>query len=406
MLVMFRFAFRNIFRHRSRTFLTIAAIVLGVTGIILSGGFIEDIFKQLSEATIHSRFGHIQIARQGFFSAKRADSEKFVIENPGGLISSVRKIPRVTDVLIRMRFTGLANNGRADIPIIGQGVEPGKESRLGTFLSITAGRQLTVDDAYGILLGEGVANGLKVGPGDFVTLLVNTPDGALNSLDFEVIGVFRTFSKDYDDRAVRIPLEAARDLLGSSGGHTLVLVLSDTGATDRVLGLLQEMLAGKPLEVRAWYDLADFYRKTVDMYKRQFGVLQLIILFMVVLSVANSVNMAIFERFGEFGTQMALGDRGTDIFRLILAENMLLGLLGAAAGVAVGSGLAWAISQVGVPMPPPPNSNAGFIASIRIVPSVLATAFAVGFLAAVFAAVLPARRASRLSVVEALRQNV
>ena len=99
--------------------------------------------------------------------------------------------------MVRLNFSGLLNNGRSDLPIIGEGVETG-QSRLGSSVSITAGRQLNDKDAFGILLGYGVAHGLKLKPGDHVTLLANTLEGALNSTDFEVIGIFQSFSNDYD----------------------------------------------------------------------------------------------------------------------------------------------------------------------------------------------------------------
>jgi putative ABC transport system permease protein len=81
-------------------------------------------------------------------------------------------------------------------------------------------------------------------------------------------------------------------------------------------------------------------------------------------------------------------------------------LLGGVLGVLVGVTLASIISGIGIPMPPPPGSNSGYTAYIRVVPWVLATAAIVGALAAMVAAVLPARRASRLPVVEALRHNI
>jgi len=125
----------------------------------------------------------------------------------------------------------------------------------------------------------------------------------------------------------------------------------------------------------------------------------------VLLGVASSVSMTIFERIGEFGTMKALGNGSGRIFRLAIAENLLLGLIGSGAGVLLGVLLAWSISIVGIPMPPPPNSSVGYIAVIRIVPWVLASAFTVGVLATLAAAILPARRAARLPVVEALREN-
>ena len=139
---------------------------------------------------------------------------------------------------------------------------------------------------------------------------------------------------------------------------------------------------------------------------RQFGVLQFIILLMVLLSVANSVNMSLFERQGEFGTMQALGNRRKDVVRLVITESILLGLAGAALGGMAGVLLAILVSAIGIPMPPPPNSNVGYTAMIRIVPLTIVMAFFIGFLATVMAAVLPARKISRIPIVDALRQNI
>ena len=306
----------------------------------------------------------------------------------------------------RLSFSGLLTNGRSDLAIVGEGLEPEREARLGSFLVLAAGRTLGDKDRYGILLGHGVARALKLAPGDRASLVVNTADGAMNTLDFEVVGVFRSFSKDYDARAVKIPLAAAQELLDSKGANVLVASLKRTADTGRVTQLLGASLGSQQLEVKRWDELNDFYAKTVELYSRQFGVLQLIILAMVLLSVTNTVNMTVFERTGEFGTMRALGNRGADVFALILVESTLLGLVGAAAGALLGVFLAWIISTIGIPMPPPPNADIGYTAQIRIVPSVVAGAFAIGVLATVLAAIAPALRVARTQVVDALRQNV
>jgi len=90
--------------------------------------------------------------------------------------------------------------------------------------------------------------------------------------------------------------------------------------------------------------------------------------------------------------------------RLVVMEGALMGMAGALVGVALGSGAVWIISQIGIPMPPPPNSNLEFTASIRIVPSVLGAAFLVGLLATVLASLAPALRVTFLPIVEALRR--
>ena len=216
----------------------------------------------------------------------------------------------------------------------------------------------------------------------------------------------RAFPTDYDARAVKIPLPAAQELLGTKGANALVITLKKTADTDRVATLLKGQFGPAGMEVKTWVELNDFYEKTVDLYKRQFGFLQLIILVMVLLSVTNTVNMSVFERVGEFGTMQALGNRSGEVFRLIVTESAMLGLVGGCLGVMVGVALALAISSVGIPMPPPPNANIGYTAHIQIMPSSLLVSFAVGFGATVLAVILPAKRVSRIAVVDALRQNI
>lgn len=402
--MLFKLALRNIFRQKVRTAMTLAAIVFGVSGLILSGGFVQDIFVQLGEAIIHSQTGHVQVFRQDFLEKGTRQPDRYLIDQPEALARKIAAQPGVAEVTARLNFAGLLNNGKRDLAIIGEGVEPDKEARLGTFLRISAGRQLADSDTFGILIGQGVAHSLGLKPGDSVTLVMNTAEGALNTLDFEVVGTFQSFSKDFDARAVRIPLAAARELMASPGANVLVVTLQRTEDTDTAFAAIRAALPAG-LDARHWRQLSDFYEKTLQLYDRQFGVLQLIILCMVLLSVANTVNMSAFERLGEFGTLQALGNTRRQVFRLVVAENTLLGIIGATLGVATGILLALAISAIGIPMPPPPNANLGYIAYIRIEPVIVMTAFLIGLAAAAVAALFPARRVSTTPVVEALRQS-
>lgn len=403
---MWKLALRNVLRHKARTGMTLLAIIAGVVGLILSGGFVHDIFSQLGEVLIHSQSGHVQIAKAGYFEHGARSPEKFEINDPAPLRKTIASLPGVDDVMGRVYFAGLLNNGRSDLPIVGEGIEPAQEARLGSGMVISAGRQLSEKDEHGMVIGHGLAQALKLRPGDWATLVINTADGALNSQEFQVIGVFQTFSKDYDARAVRIPLPAAQELIATSGVNTLVVSLKKTGDTERIATALAKQYAAAGLEVKTWLELNDFYAKTVKLYDVQFGVLRLIILLMVLLSVANSVNMSVFERVGEFGTMMALGNRRSRVFSLIIAENTLIAFAGAGCGVILGVMLAQIISAIGIPMPPPPNADLSYVAHIRIVPSVVATAFAVGLIATVAAALLPATRVRKIPVVDALRENV
>lgn len=403
---MLKLAWRNLLRQKSRTLVTLVSIAFGVAGLILAGGFVDDILTQLRDATIKSRLGYVQIYKEGYSRFGRRDPYAYLIEEPEALEARLQGAEGVERVLKRVNFTGLLNNGRTDRSVIVEGIEPDAESGVNNFMAVIEGRQLTDADDYGLLLGEGVSASLDLGPGDYVTLITNTTSGAMNSLEFEVVGVFRTFSREFDARAVRIPLATAQELIETPGVHSLVLYLDDVARVDPLVAKLAPELAAGGQELRTWLQLDDFYPKTRELYRSQFGFLQVIVLGIVLLSVANSITMTANERVGEFGTLRALGHTSGQLYRMLIVENALLGLLGAALGVALGVALALGISQVGIPMPPPPNANSGYTAYISVVPGICAAAFAIGVLAAVISALLTCRTPTRVDISEALRRNI
>lgn len=406
MLGLLKLALRNIFRHRGRTSMTMASILFGVVALILAGGFIEDTIVETGESMIRSSTGHVQVARKGYWEYGSRNPEKYLIENPDQLRKKMAAASGVEDVMFRIGFSGLLGNGRSDWSIIGEGVEPNREARLASYITIVGGRQLADKDQFGMIVGAGVAKALKLKPGDSVSLLVSTTGGATNLLEFQIVGIFQTFSKDYDARAVRITLGAAQELLATTGAHTGVMLLKNTPDTESVAEFFRRTLSAKEFEIKTWVDLNEFYNQTVTLYQQQFGFLVVIILVMLLLSVSNTVNIGIFERVSEFGTMMAIGNRSSRVFSLIVTESVCLGFIGSLGGVAVGLILASMISHIGIPMPPPPNADQGYISKILVVPSVVIMSFAIGVIAAFLASLPPARKVSRMHIAEALRQGV
>lgn len=401
-----RLAIRNILRFKGRTASVLAAVMFGTCGLLLSRGFIEDVFVQLGEAIVHSQSGHVQIAKGGYYAFGAHQPDKFLVSDPEGDKNRIRSLPEVEDVMARLGFSGLLSNGRADLAVLGEGIEPDREAKLSSFMRLSSGRRLASSDQFAAIIGHGVSQALKLKVGDRVVLMVSTSDGAMNTLDLEIVGVFQTFSKDYDNRAIKIPLEAAQELLGTRSANTLVVSLKKTSDTEQVAARLIERTMWRDQEVRTWYQLNDFYPKTVEMYRIQFGGLRLIILLMVVLGVVNAINSSVAERTAEFGTCRALGNRGAHIIRLILTESLVLGIVGSVLGVAVGLGIVYVVSKVGIPMPPPPNADLPYTAFIRVTPLSVVVSALIAASATVLAAIIPAIRVSRVSVVNALRESI
>jgi putative ABC transport system permease protein len=401
-----RLTVRNVARQGRRSLLALAAIVLGVTGLILAGGFVEDIFIQLGEGTIHSQLGHLQIHRKGYLAKGMQRPLEYLIADAQRVVGIVKGSSEVSEAMSRLDFSGLINDGRHDAAALIEGVEPSKEALVATLHHFLEGRGLRDDDDFGISLGEGLAKSLRLHAGQSVNVVVSTAAGSLNTLEFRVVGIFRTYSKEFDERGARINLRDAHELLQTTGVNSIVVLLHKTSDTASEASVLRSSLGSGELDVKTWYELSDFYSKTVELFKRQFGFLELVILLLIVLSVLNTINLNMFERRGEFGTMRALGTGDKRIFAMIVIEGVWLGIVGSVVGMAIGIVAAMALSAVGIPMPPPPNAELGYIAQIRIERTTVLAAGAIGILASALASLLPGWRISRMPIVDALRQNV
>jgi putative ABC transport system permease protein len=267
----------------------------------------------------------------------------------------------------------------------------------------TAGRGLSSSSDNEVVLGQGLAENLGAKVGDTVVLLANTPRGGINAVEAVMTGSFSSITKAYDDVVVRLPLTLAHRLLRVQGSTRWVVLLKDTDETQEAVRSLKANLPPNEFSVTAWSELADFYNKTAALFSKQVGMLKLIIFLVVVLAISNSMTIAIVERTTEIGTAFALGATSKVVMRRFLVEGCMLGAIGTAIGLIVGIAAARLISRVGIPMPPPPGMGRGFVAEILLTPGLVLEAALIVMVCSLLAAVVPAWRASKLTIVDAIR---
>lgn len=404
---MFTLALRNLFRHRRRTGIVLAAISFSVIALLLAGGFVEWIFWGMREGAIHSRLGHIQVTRPDYFTLGSSDPFAYLLQEDIDEAEFVSGLPDVRVVSPRLAFNGLVSYGDVTIGFTGEGVNPEKEALVSQHLIIAQGEDLKSDEPNGVLLGAGLADNLGVGIGDTVALLSTTSGGGLNGVELAVTGLFHSASKAFDDAALRIPIDTARNLLRISGSHSLVFLLRDTNRTDVVLQSLKDRYpeSTSQYQFTPWYELADFFNKAKALLSRQMNIVKLIIAVIIVLSISNTMVMSVIERTGEIGTLMAIGFKRLSILRLFISEGLLLGVVGGLIGVVIGIALAKIISAIGIPMPPPPGMDVGFPGKIDTSWPVSVGALALAVITTLLGSIYPAWKASRLEIVDALRHN-
>ena len=401
----FNLAFRNIVRQRRRSAIAIAAVAFGITALILANGFIEWIFLDFRESTIKSQLGHLQIVRPGYHDTGKADPYAFLLPDAVPELETPNEPQQIKAVAPRLSFSGLISHGDATLSFIGDGDDPRQQEVFGDALQISAGRNLSADDPLGIIVGEGLARNLGANVGDQVILLASTALRGTNGVEVTIRGLFSTVTKSYDDSALRMPIDTARQLIRTKGSHVWIVLLNDTMQTDIMLAKLRDKLQKNNFEIVPWYELADFYNKTVILFTKQVQGIRIIIALIILLSISNTMTMSVMERIGEIGTSMALGTKRTSIMRLFLSEGTLLGCLGGLLGLIVGLLLASTISSIGIPMPPPPGMARGYTGEILVTWNVALESLALVIGTTLLASIYPAWKASRMLIVDALRHN-
>jgi putative ABC transport system permease protein len=407
MSLFFKIAFLNVLRNSRRTLITVLAIVFGCVSLIVFGGFVESMYQGLRENMIRSNLGHIQIYKKGYSEFGNIDPEKYLLSKTElqKIFSIVETQPEVEFASERLNFTGLLSNGLTSLGVFGVGMDADKEALMNSAVTIIEGEDLFPDDLESALVGEGLAKGLNVKVGDWMTILSATADGAMNAVDINIAGIISTGIKEIDDRTIRANLPHIQTLMYTDSVTRVVILLENTEDTSPVTNRLNQLFKDNQLdvEIKTWSDLAGFYHKVVKLFNNVFGFIKIIVMVIVVLGIANTMMMAVMERTTEIGTVRALGNTRREIISLFLIESAYLGIIGGVLGIAIGILAAKGITAANIQMPAPPGSTRGFPINITIVYRFLVEAMILGILASVLSSIYPALKAARLKIIDALR---
>jgi putative ABC transport system permease protein len=399
-------AFRNVFRNRRRTVMTLLMVGGGVTGLLLAGGYFAFMMHGLRESTINAGLGHLQIFTADHFKRDEVRVLDSGIENWQQVAANVVSAPHVRGVAPRIEFYGMVSNGTKAVGFMGSAVDPKAEKSLGFWTRIVSGRDLDAKPGGEVeaLIGAGLAKSMNVKVGDGLTVLAMTSDGALNGVDVQIAGIVDHGIAELDARYLRIGLPAAQRLLQSDRVTNLVVGLDATENTDAAYKELMPLLTGMPqqMELKKWIDLATYYKQVNNMFNGIFLFMGLIVFFMVLMSSVNTLLMAMMERTREIGTMLAMGTPRLWVVALFMLEATLLGVMGAVVGVAVGNLFSVVLNASGLHMPPPPGYTEPMLFKVLYIPGLMIGSSILVIVSLAVASIVPAIRASRLQIAEAL----
>ena len=463
--MLLKIAFRNILRNARRSLMTMSAIAVGVAALVLFGEFVGNVITGLQTQTVR-RYGHLTVFRTGYFNFGAGNPGAYGISDYQGVIQLIKNdpviAPRLRVLTPSVSLFGIAGNFEVDASktFFGIGVVPSDRDRMRSWDEyrqfngqVPEDSGLRDDDETRGVIGVGLARvlglceslkladcparpqpaaGAETAPAAAAVLelaqrdrepgaaaredtaprldlLAATTAGAPNVLSLYVAKAEPQGVKELDDNFVAMHFSLAQKLLYGRGERKalgIVLQLQRTEDMPAVRSRLAALLKdhGLDLEVRDFGELQPFYKQVIGMFGAIFSFLAVIMGVIVLFTVVNTMSMSVMERTSEIGTARAMGLRRAGIRRQFLIEGSLLGAIGASIGVVLAAALAFAINHAGLTWTPPNQASPVPLRVLTMDVGVLNFGIWLGLvLMSTLAALLPANRAARLPVVDALR---
>lgn len=401
-------AFRNLWRNRRRTLLTLSAMVVSSSLLILALGVFSGMLQDMLASATEQYHGHIVISKQGY----QDERDLYATFKPGEITARAAQEEGILAVSPRLRGFGLLSSPEVSRPVELLGIDPLQERNVTTLTrQLVAGTDLSTSTGNQVLLGTGLAERLGVSPGESLVFFTQAADGSIGNDLLQVAGIFATGDPRHDNNLALVGLNWLQNLLVLPGQiHEIAVRIVDPRQASELADRLAANLPSG-LEVLDWGDLLPEMREAVASFDVSRMIIVLILYAATGLGILNTFFMSVMERTREFGILMALGMRPWRVRSMVLLETLQLGLFAMTIGVVAGVLMTWYMQQIGIDLSGQitpvtyaggtilPRLHATFEAANIWIPSALL------LLVCLIAGFLPANRAAKLKPVEALREE-
>jgi ABC-type lipoprotein release transport system permease subunit len=334
--IIFRLAWRNLWRNHRRTLIMLTAIVVGVWAMIFMTALMRGMVDDMVKDGVSVLPGHVQIHHPDFRDDPTVTN---VMAPPDGELLEALNRPEVVAWATRVRVPAVISSERDTRGVTLVGIEPDRESGI-SFVAkdVTEGRFLESRDDRGLVVGRKLVEKLETGLGKRVVIMSQDQNNEIADRGFRIVGVFESKLEQYEEGYVFAGEGAIQGLLGIGDAVSEVAIL---GSDYRDIEGLYRMVvnaAGSDVEVRPWYEL-DSYLGSMLAVMDGFVVVWIVVVFLALsFGLVNTLVMAVFERVREIGLMLALGMTPRIILFQIIAESILLLVI----GLVIGNVGAWA----------------------------------------------------------------
>jgi putative ABC transport system permease protein len=331
MQTILKLAWRNIWRNRRRTLITVASIFLAIFFSLMMRSIQIGTFSHLVDNAVHSYTGYIQIHKKGYWDDKDINNSFDLTDT---LIKSLKRNVNVREVIPRLESFALASCSPKTKGVMVIGIDPSKENILtGLKAKIVEGRYIEAADS-GILVARKLADYLGLHPGDTLVLIGQGYHGTSAAGKWPVAGIVHFGSPELDRQMVYLPLKLAQNFYEAGNNVTsLVLDLKESGKSDKTLEELENTSIPKNYEIMSWKMMLVELVQLVES-KTASSLIMLGILYMIVgFGIYGTIVMMTLERIKEMGIMMTVGMQKTRVRIMVLCESFMIGITGVLAGI-------------------------------------------------------------------------
>ena len=415
-------ASRNLARHRRRTVITMLALAFSIAVLIFMDSMLRGIDEESQRNLVWYETGSGKVVTR----AQHDDLDQVALKHE--LVDYRRLASALADLGIantpRISFVGEMFFGEGSLPIRLIAIDPATDGAVFRLQdTLLAGSEYLESGSPGLILGAWMTDDLGIALGDLVEVRTRTRHGAMQVLELELVGMLLSPNPTINRGVGFLPLDVAQYDLEMTGVTEVVLgamparlgrpVAVPAGSflshqIDGVNAMLAQELPG--LVAVGWPRLARDYLAMMES-ERSSSVLLLVLVFVIAaVGISNTLLIAAYERIREFGMMRALGMDDTAIRATMVFEAGFIGCLGSLCGLLLGAVATFCLVKWGIDM-------SGFYGDVSIGyrvtavfrgawnPGTMAIAVVFGVLASMVIALLPARRALRLDIVQCLRHE-
>jgi ABC-type lipoprotein release transport system permease subunit len=339
---------RNLLRNARRTAITVLGISLGLALCQTVYNLNLGNYNSMLDSGIRGASGHVVVQHAQWLddpeiehvvNGSTAIRDQLQADNPNALVTR------------RVLAGGLVTSPTNAVTVAIMGVDPEPEAELSRAArNVVDGEWLKPDDKRGLLLGDTLAKRLGVGVKSRIVVMAPNPEdpGESTSLLFRVRGIFHSGVEILDNFSVMVSVNGAQPLLvGTDPAHQIAVIYDTDGETQQGLAKAKTMDIGEAA-VLSWKEALPDLQAFIEVDTRTNEIFFLVLGFIVVLGVINTMLMSVLERVREFGVMMALGMRPKTLAGLVLLEGSLLGLASALVGTAFGALFTYPLATTGL----------------------------------------------------------